>query len=137
MTSAAPWSRRPLCSCLTTGISCWSMTRVSTFDRLRHLRHPGVWCFVVLLLLVSAERRLAELHFNLRTAETGIESEDSLDADEIRTRLILLQDEKLPTVPVVGERVAAAVAPCWRLAIAFALHAPSPRGPPVRSPSFA
>ena len=116
------------------------MTRASAtacFDRIGPLRHAGVWLFVALLLLVAAERRLAEAHFNLRTAATGIESEDSLDADEIRTRLILLQDDKVPTVWAVSEPVSPLPAPCSRLPVEIVLRSPAPRGPPARSSSFA
>jgi hypothetical protein len=58
------------------------------------------WAFLALVLLVGAERRLAEIHFNFRTAALAIESNDALDADEIRIRLVVLNDDRPPTVHV-------------------------------------
>jgi len=96
-----------------------------------------VWLFVTLLLLVSAERRLAEIHFNGRTGAPALENDDSLDADEIRTRLIVLQDEKVPTLPSTSTLVSAVIAPCWARPALCALGFPAPRGPPVRLSSLA
>ena len=100
-------------------------------DYLRRSRNGAVWLFVTLVLLVSAERRVAELHFNLRTAGAALENEDSLDADEIRTRLIVLNDDKVPTLPAVSKHVSAVVTRCWARPVLYALGSPAPRGPPV------
>jgi hypothetical protein len=54
--------------------------------------------FVALVLLVGGERRLAEAHFNARTSVVGLENDDSLDGDEIRVRLLVLNDDRPPTV---------------------------------------
>ena len=112
----------------------FSSRRGPRLQRLRRFRRGVVWLFVTLVLLVSAERRIAELHFNLRAACTAVENEDSLDADEIRTRLIVLNDEKVPTVPEVTKLVAA-VLPSWGTRpIFFVADSSVPRGPPaVRS----
>jgi hypothetical protein len=111
-----------------------TMTRVPAAAltvRFRRIRPVGAWLFVALLLLVAAERRLAEFHFNVRTGDVGIESEDTLDADEIRTRLIVIQDDKIPAVEVVSVAVAPLVMRPWRRPVPVALGAPAPRGPPL------
>jgi hypothetical protein len=91
----------------------------------------GIWLFVLLLGLVAAERRLAEAHYNLRSAAAGLERQDSLDGDEIRVRLVVLNDETPPVLPTVEAAVVcvllAAVAPCFHR---VALGRPAPRGPP-------
>jgi hypothetical protein len=99
----------------------------------RHAR-PGIALFILLLVLVAAERRLADAHFNLRSAATGFESPDVLDGDEIRVRLIVLNDDHSPVLPAdstaLVSDVACAAAPhpdC------VALGRPAPRGPPVLS----
>jgi hypothetical protein len=95
-------------------------------------RHPCVaWCFVLLMLLVAGERRLADAHFNLRTWVVGIESADALDGDEIRVRLIALNDDKPPSLfdagRLYGFEVVLAVSP--RLD-RVPPGRPAPRGPP-------
>jgi hypothetical protein len=99
--------------------------------RLRRSRHLGVAVFVALILLVGLERWLAEMHHNLRSAGEGLENVDSLDGDEIRGRLIILNDDRPPALPtdagaVVGIAVLGAVDPPY-----FALVGQStPRAPP-------
>jgi hypothetical protein len=96
-----------------------------------------VCLFVTLVLLVSVERRVAELHFNLRGAGNVVENEDTLDADEIRTRLIVLNDDKVPAIPEVA-KLAASVDGVWRARpVVLVLDASAPRGPPVRLSSLA
>ena len=114
--------------------SAWIESPVS---RLRRLRHTGVWTFVVLVLLVSVERRVAELHFNLRTAGPVVENEGALDADEIRTRLIVLNDEKVPTVPEVTKLVASVLSAWHARPALLVLDASAPRGPPSALSSVA
>lgn len=67
----------------------------------RNHGHAVVWAFLALVVLVGAERRLAEIHFNFRTAALAIESNDVLDGDEIRIRLIVLNDDRPPAVGVL------------------------------------
>lgn len=104
----------------------------------RRHRMLATWIFVLLVLLVAGERRLAEAHFNLRSSAPGIESDDVLDGDEIRVRLIVLNDEKRPTLPDVTSAVAFEVmlASAQRLD-SLALGRPAPRGPPASSLSTA
>jgi hypothetical protein len=90
------------------------------------------WLFVALLLLVAGERRLADAHFNLRSWTAGIDSADALDGDEIRVRLIALNDDKAPSLSDAG-RVDArpvVVARAARLE-RVPLGPPAPRGPPA------
>jgi hypothetical protein len=112
--------------------------RSGTFSTLRRSRGGGIAFFIGLLLLMGGERRLAEIHFNLRPAEVGLESDDVLDGDEIRVRLVALNDDQQPTL-----------FDCRRLAASHAVHAavqrcpflalgrPAPRGPPVMSSALA
>ncbi len=110
----------------------WALTQ------LRRYRPAGVSLFVLLVLLVGAERRLAEAHFNLRTADPGFESSDALDGDEIRIRLIVLNDKRPPTLPaatggvVLGAGRAVDLRP-----YAEPLGLSSPRAPPARRSSAA
>ena len=104
--------------------------------RRRHL--AGAWLFVVLVLLVALERRLAEAHHNLRSWTTAVESADALDGDEIRVRLVVLNDDKLPSLPETGSALVSEIA----LASAPRLDRvppglPAPRGPPPPVPSAA
>jgi hypothetical protein len=103
---------------------------------LRRGRTVGVWLFVSLMLLVSAERRLAESHLDLRGGGIGIESDEALDGDEIRVRLIVLDDKIQPAirhsapVPALYELSLTPAVPCSR-----ALSCPGARAPPVVSSS--
>jgi hypothetical protein len=100
--------------------------------RLRRHRPLGIAVFILLVLLVAAERRLADAHFNLRSAAPGLESDDVLDGDEVRVRLIALNDDKPPTLPDVS--VALALATVHAVAQRYdslALGRPAPRGPPA------
>lgn len=105
---------------------------------LRRHETGGVWCFLLLLLLVAGERRLAEAHFNLRAWAMAIESADALDGDEIRVRLIVLNDDKPPSLVdsgrlLVSEITLAATARLDRVP----LGRPAPRGPPAPASSWA
>jgi hypothetical protein len=109
--------------------------RPATLVTLRRHASAVAWCFVLLTLLVAGERRLAELHFNLRSWTDGLQSADALDGDEIRIRLTVLNDDKPPSLFDAGRvrtlEVVHAVAP--RLD-RVPLGRPAPRGPPA-SPS--
>ena len=104
------------------------------FARDRDRRSVTAWLFVVLLLLVAGERRLADAHFNARTGQLGIENDDALDGDEIRVRLIGLNDDRPPTlwmqvgVVRVAWHVDQPARPCLDL-----VGRPAPRAPPVAS----
>jgi hypothetical protein len=107
---------------------------VTALERYRRHRVAGIAVFVALVLLVGVERRLAEAHYNLRTAAPGLESGDSLDGDELRVRLIVLNDDNPPALPADSdalspERVDTPAPHC----ISLALGRPAPRGPPPLS----
>jgi hypothetical protein len=108
----------------------WSHTGLGYF---RRDRGPGVAFFIFLVLLVGVERRLAEAHFNLRTASPGIES-TNLDGDELRVRLIVFNDDK---APAVTDRHATptfhGVHAFKESLVSLALGRPAPRGPPAVS----
>ena len=109
-----------------------------TLRGLRRFRLVGASLFLLLLSLVVVERRLAEAHFNLRSWALGVESADALDGDEIRIRLVILNDDKLPSLPDVG----GVLAPELRAARTprvdrVPLGRPAPRGPPPPVPSAA
>jgi hypothetical protein len=105
---------------------------------LRAGRAVGVWLFVALMLLMSAERRLAEAHLDLRAGDTGVESDEALDGDEIRVRLIALNDNIQPAiqrsapVPALYGLTLTPAVPCSR-----ALSCPGARAPPAVSSSIA
>ena len=104
----------------------------------RRRRFCGVWLFVLLLCVVAGERRLSEAHFNLRSAATSFESADALDGDEIRVRLIVLNDDKPPSVPAVSGVLASKVAHASVPYVdCIPLGHPAPRGPPASAPSAA
>jgi hypothetical protein len=99
---------------------------------LRRRGAGGVWFFLLLMLLVGGERRLADAHFNLRSWSVGIESADALDGDEIRVRLIALNDDKPPSLfgagRVLTTEVVHASTPRFDR---VPLGRPAPRGPPA------
>ena len=106
---------------------------LTVFERFRRDRGLGIAFFILLVLLVGVERRLAEAHFNLRTAAPGIES-NSLDGDELRVRLIVFNDDKAPSL-ADGDRTPAfqGVQTFKEHWISLALGRPAPRGPPAVS----
>ena len=114
------------------------MARSSMLPWLRGTRRIGIPLFVALLLLAGAERRLAEIHLNLRGGGPTLESDDTLDGDEVRVRLVALNDDKAPTVLALVHRftprrthVTPAIPP------AIVLGRPDPRGPPAPSTPLA
>jgi len=105
---------------------------------LRRHRLGGTWFFVLLLFVVAGERRLADAHFNLRSASPGVESADALDGDEIRVRLIVLNDDKPPSLPAVGGVLASKVVHASVPQVdCIPLGRPASRGPPASAPSAA
>ena len=88
----------------------------------------GLLC--VLMLLMSAERRLADLDFDSDGA-VRIENNDKPDGEEIITKLIFVDDASEPRAPAVGEPCHAAFAPLIsrRLALIAVLLTES-RAPP-------
>ena len=107
--------------------------RPTVLARLRRLRHAGIVVFVLLLLIVAAERRIAELHLNQRTAAPALESE-ALEGDEVRVRLITLNDDKRPTIPgATGRCTPLLVRLVLEAPVTIALGRPAPRGPPAPS----
>jgi hypothetical protein len=105
----------------------------TALERYRRHRTLGIALFVGLVLLVGLERRLAEAHFNLRTAAPSVESNDALDGDELRVRLVVLNDDKLPALAdtsttLARERLVSVASRC----LSPALGRPAPRGPPSR-----
>lgn len=64
----------------------------------------------VLVLLTSAERRLAYLDFN-SSGSLRIENNDRPDGDEILNRLVFVDDATEPRAPAVGEACHAAFIP--------------------------
>ena len=114
------------------------MLGAMTLVSLRRHGTGGVWFFLLLMLLVAGERRLAEAHFNLRSWTVGVESADALDGDEIRVRLIALNDDKPPSLFDAGRvfafEVVHAASPRFDRVL---LGRPAPRGPPAIAPAAA
>jgi hypothetical protein len=108
------------------------MRAAVTLAWLRRHGRAGVWFLLLLILLVLGERRLSEVHFNFRTWTVSIESADALDGDEIRVRLIALNDDKPPSLFDAGRVVAFDVAPAApSRPDRVPLGRPAPRGPPA------
>ena len=98
---------------------------------LRRSRAGGAAFFVLLLLLVASERRLAEAQLNARPVTVALESDDVLDGDEVRVRLVVLNDDRAPVIPdVFRVQSAATPTPIVSRAESRALGRPAPRGPP-------
>jgi len=105
-----------------------------TRRRRRQRAHLAV-LLCALVLLTSAERRLAYLDFNAAGGER-IENSEKPDGDEIINRLIFVEDAAEPIVPTVGEVCGAAFIPvesCTRSLITVRLT--ESRAPPLAVPS--
>ena len=108
------------------------MRSATVLASLRRQGAGGVWFFLLLMLLVAGERRLSEAHFNLRSWSVGFESADALDGDEIRVRLIALNDDKPPSLFEAGRTFAFEVVHATSPRVDRApLGRPAPRGPPA------
>ena len=97
----------------------------------RHLLIPIVMLLCGLVLLSSAERRLAYLDFN-SDHSVRIENNDKPDGDEIINRLVFFDDSTEPVAPTVRDVCLATVVPGEshaRSLIVFRLS--ESRAPPV------
>jgi hypothetical protein len=106
----------------------------SSARRRRHRLHLAV-LLGALVLLASAERRLAYLDFN---SDNGarIENREKPDGDEIINRLTFVDNAAEPIVPTVGEACHAAFIPggsCARSLTTVRLF--ESRAPPLVLPS--
>ena len=103
----------------------------------RRWQAPLTVLFCGLVLLTSAERRLAELDFN-SPGVVRIENNEKPDGDEIINRLVFVGDATEPILPGVGEACRAALAslPACSLGLVVVRLTES-RGPPLASPSQA
>jgi len=101
----------------------------------RRLRVPFAVLLCALVLLTSAERRLAYLDFNPDHG-VRIENSEKPDGDEIINRLVFVDDAVEVIVPAVGDACHAAPVPvesCARSLIAVRLS--ESRAPPLPVPS--
>ena len=106
----------------------------SVLQWLRRTRRVGIPFFVALLILAGAERRLAEIHLNLRVGGPILESDDTLDGDEVRVRLVALNDDKPPALVTLVRRFAPHRPQLTRaIPPDIARGRPDPRGPPAPS----
>jgi hypothetical protein len=114
------------------------MEATAVLTCLRRYHRFGVGVFVALVLLVGLERRLGEMHHDLRSADPGVESVDSLDGDEIRGRLVILNDDRPPTLSTAAPGAIGIVVPGSVEPPYFALVGrPEPRAPPIHHSSAA
>ncbi len=100
-------------------------------SRRRRQRMRLTVLFCALVLLTSAERRLAYLDFN-SAHDVRIENNEKPDGDEIINRLIFVDNATEPRAPVVGEACHAALIPlesCPRALITARLS--ESRAPPL------
>ena len=97
------------------------------------MRLAALLCSLVLLMF--AERRLAELDFD-STGVVRIENNEKPDGDEILNRLVFVDDTTEPIAPKVGDACHAALIPvesCPRSLITVRLS--ESRAPPLVLPS--
>jgi hypothetical protein len=104
-------------------------------SRRRRQRVPLMVLLCALVLLASAERRLAYLDFT-SDGSTRMENNEKPDGNEILNRLICVDDAKEPVVPAVGDACHVALIPvdsCARSLITVQLS--ETRAPPLALPS--
>jgi len=97
---------------------------------IRNNRVPYIVLLVGLVLLATAERRLAYLDFDA-PRDVRIENNDKPDGDEIFNRLVFFDDSTEPVAPTVKDVCQAAAAPgdsCARSLIVVQLS--ESRAPP-------
>jgi len=99
----------------------------------RRSRVPLVMLLCGLMLLASAERRLAYLDFNtISDHHVRIENQDKLDGNEIINRLIVAADATEPSAPTIGDAYHAAVIPAESCAPSLiVVRLSESRAPPV------
>jgi len=83
-------------------MSCSLHSNVVKDSRRRHQHVHLVLLLCGLVLLASAERRLAYLDFQT-TGDLRIENNDKPDGDEIINRLIFVDDSTEPIAPTAGD----------------------------------
>ena len=97
----------------------------------RWSRHAGAWFFILLVLLVSTERRVAELDLE-PDDELLLENDDGVAGGEILDRLIVNDDTRLPRSPDFGRvAIAGVVLPPAVSVPDVRLVAKFSRGPPA------
>jgi hypothetical protein len=97
-------------------------------SRRRRLHLAVLLCGLV--LLASAERRLAYLDFN-SAAGVRIENNEKPDGDEIINRLIFVDDATEPIEPTIGDACDAALIPIESCPLALiTVRLSEPRAPP-------
>ena len=96
-----------------------------------HLQQlPFTILFCGLLLLTSAERRLAELEFDA-SGVVRFENNEKPDGDEIFNRLIFVDDTTEPRAPAVGDACHAVLSPRKSSPLALVtVRLSEPRAPP-------
>jgi len=101
----------------------------------RRQQLPFTILFCGLLLLTSAERRLAELEFDASGVER-IENNEKPDGDEIFNRLIFVDDTAETKAPAAGDACYTTLIPLESCSLAFAtVRLSEPRAPPYTLPS--
>jgi hypothetical protein len=99
--------------------------------RLRVHAALGACLFAALIVLVTGERRLSEVHLNRLSSAPVFENDDALDGDEIRIRLTLHADAEPPIVSPTVTRLAPAAVPRRPLMPSIVIvDGHSPRAPP-------
>lgn len=106
-------------------------------DMRRHHRLQGVLLLCLLVMLASAERRLAYLDFDADSA-VQIENLEKPDGDEIINKLVFVDDAKEPITPTAGDVCQAVVVPVNSCARSlFVAELSESRAPPLALMSHA
>ena len=101
----------------------------------RRQQLPFTILFCGLLLLTSAERRLAELEFDA-SGVVRFENNEKPDGDEIFNRLIFVDDTAEAKAPAAGDACYTTLIPLESCSLAFAtVRLSEPRAPPYTLPS--
>ncbi len=99
-------------------------------DSVRGLRLRWIAAlFVSLMLIASAERRLAELH--VAAVGAAFENADDPEGDQIVKRLVILEDDTPPPMRPVKAIRRASPNPLPRLHATRSRPIPDPRAPPL------
>jgi hypothetical protein len=103
----------------------------------RHHRMQRVVLLCLLVLLASAERRLAYMDFDA-DGHVRLENNEKPDGNEIINRLVFVDDAKEPIAPNAGDVCRAAVAPANSCARSlFVPELSESRAPPLALQSHA